>query len=95
METDCVVCELGICVCNLDECQWLRCELGPVYVGCVVKKYALGSVLLQTLTFSLPVSAYQGSTHIFIFTAALNGRKSGRSLGTLLQINALSESLEH
>jgi len=62
---------------------------------CVVKKYALGSVLLQTLTFSLPVSAYQGSTHVFIFTAALNGRKSGRSLGTLLQINDLSESLEH
>jgi len=80
---------------NLDKCQRSTCELGPVYMGCVAKKYALGSVLLQEFMFSLPVSAYQGSTHIFIFRAARNGRKSGRNLGTFQQINALSESLEH
>jgi len=67
---------------NLGECQRSRGELGPVYVGCVAKKFALEQVLLQALVFSLQISVYQGSKLILIFKATLNRRKSGRSLGT-------------
>ena len=63
--------------------QRSRCELGPVYVGCEAKKFALGQVLLQELMFPLPVSVYQGSKFVFNFRATVNGRRSGRSPGDL------------